>query len=140
MDAIPYPKIRYQGVPRDPLTPHTQNPGYIWVRVQDADAERALGDNWHDTPADAIKSVPEGAKITADQYAALAAQAVERGALAPARPQQFADADKPQPAAHQASAHHADGPSDPSAQIHDPSDKTHHEGEWPVESEKRRRR
>ena len=139
MDEKTYPRIRYQGVPRDPLTPHTQNPGYIWVRVQDADAERALGDNWHDTPADAVKSVPEGAKITADQYAALAAQAVERGALAPARPQQFADADKPQPAGAPA-AHQTSAPSDPAAQLTDPSEKPHHEGEWPVESEKRRRR
>jgi hypothetical protein len=131
MSEIPYPKLKYQGVPRAPLENHVQNPGYVYVIVSDPDAERALGDNWHDSPADAVRAVAKDAKITADQYELLAAQAVQRGAVAPAPPK-FSE---PAPAPR----HHSNAPSDPAAQIPEPQDKQRAEGEWPRESERRKR-
>jgi hypothetical protein len=126
---IAYPKIRYQGVPRTPLESHVQNPGFIYVRVNTPDDERALEGDWSDSPADAVKGVAKDTKITPGQYELLSQQAVLRGAVAPPAPK-FDDA----PAK---SAHHSGSPSDPAAEI-DPSEKPRPQGEWPRESARKR--
>lgn len=105
-----YPKIKYQGVPVAPNTPVGVNPGYIYAKVADADAEKALEGDWSDTPGEAIKSVKAGAKLTPAQYALMAAQATERGYTAPAPPKWD---DEPAPASTQ--AHPAQSPAAPAA-------------------------
>lgn len=80
-----YPKIKYQAIPVTPNTHHAINPGYVFMKVPDKEAEAALEGDWHDTAADALKTKPTG-KLTPLQYSLLAAQATERGFTAPAPP------------------------------------------------------
>lgn len=56
MTNIPFPKLKYQGVPVEPGTPHTENPGYIYRRVENPEDESALEGEWFDSPSDAVKA------------------------------------------------------------------------------------
>jgi hypothetical protein len=49
-----YPKIKYQGVEIKPGQHQTENPGYIYQKVNSVEEEAALEGDWHDTPRAAI--------------------------------------------------------------------------------------
>ncbi|HEY2605562.1 MAG TPA: hypothetical protein VGJ10_06070 [Paraburkholderia sp.] len=54
-----YPKLRYQAVPVAPGESHIVNPGYKYVKVEDAAQENALGlEVWYDMPGDAVAAGP----------------------------------------------------------------------------------
>lgn len=116
MSETTYPKLKYQGVEIKPGQHHTENPGYIYQRVNDPDQENALGADWHDTPRAAIDAFKAGGgardKTELEQ---LRARLAELEAAAPAADQAN------QPAAPEGAKPRATE-------------------EWPVESEKRRRR
>jgi hypothetical protein len=54
MNQSTYPKIKYQGVEIKPGQHQTENPGYIYQKVNNVDEEAALEGDWHDTPRAAI--------------------------------------------------------------------------------------
>ena len=56
MPETAYPKLKYQGVPVEPGTRHTDNPGYIYQRVEDPAQESALDGEWFDSPGEAVKA------------------------------------------------------------------------------------
>jgi hypothetical protein len=54
--VIPYPKLMYQGVHVPPGVPPSENPGFKYVRVENPDAQAALGEGWFESPAEATKA------------------------------------------------------------------------------------
>ncbi len=62
-----YPKIKYQGVEIKPGQHHTENPGYIYQKVNTAEEEAGLEGEWHDTPRAAIESFKGQAKTREEQ-------------------------------------------------------------------------
>ena len=117
MSETTYPKLKYQGVEIKPGQHHTENPGYIYQRVNDPDQENALGADWHDSPRPAIDAFKAGSgardKAELEQ---LRARIAELEAAAPAP-------------ANAPAAARPEGDEQPRATE-----------EWPLESEKRRRR
>jgi hypothetical protein len=102
MSETTYPKLKYQGVEVKPGQHHTENPGFIYQRVNNPDDEAALEGDWHDSPRAAIDA------FKANVHGAIEQRKTADPANAPA-----AGEGEVQPRATE---------------------------EWPVESEKRRRR
>ena len=117
MSETTYPKLKYQGVEIKPGQHHTENPGYIYQRVNDPDQENALGAGWHDSPREAVEAFKAGSgardKSELEQLRARIAE-LEAAAPAPANA--------------------------PAAAQPEGDEQQRHTEEWPVESEKRRRR
>ena len=67
MSEIAYPKIKYQGVEIKPGQHHTENPGYIYQRVNNPDDEAALEGDWHDSPREAIDTFKANVRAAAEQ-------------------------------------------------------------------------
>jgi hypothetical protein len=88
MSETTYPKLKYQGVEIKPGQHHTENPGYIYVKVNDPDQEDALEGDWHDSPRAAIDSFKANAAAALGQRKTeqQELQARERG-IPPAGPE-----------------------------------------------------
>jgi hypothetical protein len=51
-----YPRLKYQGIEIKPGQHHTENPGFIYQKVNDPGEESALGEGWYDSPREAIEA------------------------------------------------------------------------------------
>ena len=67
MSEITYPKLKYQGVEIKPGQHHTENPGYIYQKVQNPDEEAGLEGEWHDSPRAAIDAYKANAAAEREQ-------------------------------------------------------------------------
>jgi hypothetical protein len=60
MSELTYPKLKYQGVEIKPGQHHTENPGYIYRKVDNPAEEAALEGDWHDSPREAVEAFNAG--------------------------------------------------------------------------------
>jgi hypothetical protein len=67
MNESTYPKLKYQGVEIKPGQHHTENPGYIYQKVNDPDQEATLEGTWFDSPREAIESFKDNVRKALEQ-------------------------------------------------------------------------